>query len=250
MVSASQTDPARQVARRGRAAPMAGRGAQPQRPADLDGVAQRPQRLLAPGPGLIQNVINAAGRRRAGVPATGCQLPPVRGRPLPQVDALRQPVVIDKQPQPQWLTLARPRNTAVVALDLGLGRQRRRDSDPDIVLACAGDVVTMETVAAAQILREIACRSCAYAVVNVVDLLSLLAAGTILTVSTTPRSGSSSPTSTDVVFSFHGFPARSISSCTAGRRPTGSTCGASSSRARRRRLSTWWCATRSRASTW
>src|SRR3954451_10738340 len=27
-------------------------------------------------------------------------------------------------------------------------------SDPDIVLACAGDVVTMETVAAAQILRE------------------------------------------------------------------------------------------------
>ena len=27
-------------------------------------------------------------------------------------------------------------------------------ADPDIVLACAGDVVTMETVAAAQILRE------------------------------------------------------------------------------------------------
>ena len=47
MVSASQTDPARQVAAGGRRPAVAGPGAQPQRPADLDRLAQRPQRLLA-----------------------------------------------------------------------------------------------------------------------------------------------------------------------------------------------------------
>ena len=46
-------------------------------------------------------------------------------------------------------------------------------ADPDIVLACAGDVVTMETVAAAQILRERAAAVPKVRVVNVVDLMTL-----------------------------------------------------------------------------
>jgi xylulose-5-phosphate/fructose-6-phosphate phosphoketolase len=45
-------------------------------------------------------------------------------------------------------------------------------SDPDIVLACAGDVVTMETVAAAQILAE-RLPDMKVRIVNVVDLMTL-----------------------------------------------------------------------------
>jgi xylulose-5-phosphate/fructose-6-phosphate phosphoketolase len=64
-------------------------------------------------------------------------------------------IVIDKQPQLQWLTM----DQAIEHCERGagiwdVGRHRRRSQDPDIVLACAGDVVTMETVAAADILRE------------------------------------------------------------------------------------------------
>ena len=54
---------------------------------------------------------------------------------------------------------------------LGVVQQRRR-RDPDIVLACAGDIATQETVAAAWLLRqhlpELTVR-----VVNVVDLMAL-----------------------------------------------------------------------------
>ena len=64
-------------------------------------------------------------------------------------------IVIDKQPQLQWLTM----DEAIehCARGAGVWEWAGTDdgtSDPDIVLACAGDVVTMETVAAAEILRE------------------------------------------------------------------------------------------------
>ena len=83
-------------------------------------------------------------------------------------------IVIDKQPQLQWLTM----DEAVehCARGAGIWEWAGTDdgnSDPDIVLACAGDVVTMETVAAAQILRE-RLPELRVRVVNVVDLMTLL----------------------------------------------------------------------------
>ena len=56
--------------------------------------------------------------------------------------------------------------------DLGLGRQRRASGEPDVVLACAGDIPTLETLAAAAILRE-HLPDLAVRVVNVVDLMRL-----------------------------------------------------------------------------
>jgi hypothetical protein len=64
-------------------------------------------------------------------------------------------IVIDKQPQLQWLDwTAAIEHCAQERRHLGVGGHDDGSTDPDIVLACAGDVVTMETVAAAQILRE------------------------------------------------------------------------------------------------
>ena len=40
------------------------------------------------------------------------------------------------------------------ASDLGVGEQRPTDGEPDVVLACAGDTPTLETVAAAWLLRR------------------------------------------------------------------------------------------------
>lgn len=82
-------------------------------------------------------------------------------------------IVIDKQPQLQWLTL-----------DEAIEHCRRGASiwewagtddgsqDPDVVLACAGDIVTQETVAAAALLAE-KLPKLRVRVVNVVDLMAL-----------------------------------------------------------------------------
>jgi xylulose-5-phosphate/fructose-6-phosphate phosphoketolase len=81
-------------------------------------------------------------------------------------------VVAGKHPAPQWL----PMDAAVIHCTLGIGIWQWASSDqrnePDVVLACAGDVPTLETLAAASILRrglpELKVR-----VINVVDLMKL-----------------------------------------------------------------------------
>ncbi len=105
------------------------------------------------------------------------------------------------------------------------------------MLACAGDVLTMATVAAAQILRD-RVPHLAVRVVNVVDLMAL--------VRPADHPHGIDPTffselftdTTDVVFSFHGFPAQSTSFSTVARTPTGPMSAGSSSRGRRRHRST------------
>ena len=89
-------------------------------------------------------------------------------------------VIAGKQPQPQWLTADEA--DAHVEAGLGVwawaGNEPGFDADdpaasvPDVVLACAGDVPTMETVAAAQLLRE-RLPDLGVRVVNVVDLMRL-----------------------------------------------------------------------------
>ncbi len=63
-------------------------------------------------------------------------------------------VVAGKQPAPQWLTM----DQAVKHCTLGLGiwewASNDRGTEPDIVMACSGDVPTLETLAAVQLLRE------------------------------------------------------------------------------------------------
>jgi xylulose-5-phosphate/fructose-6-phosphate phosphoketolase len=115
-------------------------------------------------------------------------------------------IVIDKQPQLQYLGM----DDAVEHCARGAGVWSWAGTDdgtrdPDVVLACAGDVVTMETVAAAALLKERLPRL-RVRVVNVVDLMTL------------PRPKDHPhgmddtgfrelfTESVDVVFAFHGFP--------------------------------------------
>jgi xylulose-5-phosphate/fructose-6-phosphate phosphoketolase len=158
------------------------------------------------GPGLIQNVITQRGSvgRVYLPPDANCLLSVadhcLRSRSYVNV------VVIDKQPQLQWLSI----DDAVAHCARGAGVWHWAGNDdgtgpPDIVLACAGDVVTMETVAAARILGE-RLPELRTRVVNVVDLMSL------------PRRkdhphGMDQALFTelftddvDVVFAFHGYP--------------------------------------------
>jgi len=82
-------------------------------------------------------------------------------------------IVAGKQPAPQWLTM----DEAVKHCDAGIGIWEWASNDddgsePDIVLACAGDVPALETVAASDLLRK-HLPDVKVRVVNVVDLMTL-----------------------------------------------------------------------------
>ena len=81
-------------------------------------------------------------------------------------------IVAGKQPQLQWLDM----DSAIKHCSAGLGiwgwASNDQEGEPDVVMACAGDVPTLETLAATELLRqhlpELKIR-----VINVVDLMTL-----------------------------------------------------------------------------
>jgi len=81
-------------------------------------------------------------------------------------------IVASKHPSPQWLDM----DSAVKHCTAGIGiwewASNDRGSEPDVVMACAGDVPTLETLAAVQLLRE-QVPDLKVRVVNVVDLMKL-----------------------------------------------------------------------------
>ena len=81
-------------------------------------------------------------------------------------------IVAGKQPQPQWLDM----NTAIKHCTQGIGiwewASNDRGGEPDVVMACAGDVPTLETMAAVDLLRQ-HFTDLKIRVVNVVDLMTL-----------------------------------------------------------------------------
>ena len=81
-------------------------------------------------------------------------------------------IVAGKQPSPQWLSW----DDAVKHCSAGIGiwewASNDRGAEPDLVMACAGDVPTIETLAATAILRQ-HFPDLKIRVVNVVDLMTL-----------------------------------------------------------------------------
>ncbi|PZR87678.1 MAG: phosphoketolase [Stutzerimonas stutzeri] len=81
-------------------------------------------------------------------------------------------IVAGKQPAPQWLTM----DQAVTHCTAGIGiwdwASNDQDAEPEVVMACAGDVPTLETIAAVGLLRE-GLPDLKIRVVNVVDLMTL-----------------------------------------------------------------------------
>ena len=114
-------------------------------------------------------------------------------------------VVAGKHPAPQWLSV----EEAVVHCSKGIGiwswASNDEGEEPDVVMACAGDVPTLETMAAVSILRE-KLPDLKVRVVNVVDLMKLqpeiehphgLSDADFDTLFTKDK---------PVIFAFHGYP--------------------------------------------
>ena len=81
-------------------------------------------------------------------------------------------VVAGKQPAPQWLTMDEAMRHCAAGIGIWEWASNDRGADPDVVMACCGDVPTLETLAAVDLLRRHA-PDLKVRVINVVDLMRL-----------------------------------------------------------------------------
>ncbi len=113
-------------------------------------------------------------------------------------------IVSGKQPAPSWLDI----ETASRHCERGVGIWDwacADAGDPDVVLACAGDVPTMETLAATDLLRQYL-PELRVRVVNVVDLMRLLPAGDHPHGLPDAEFDAIFTTDRPIIFAYHGYP--------------------------------------------
>jgi xylulose-5-phosphate/fructose-6-phosphate phosphoketolase len=114
-------------------------------------------------------------------------------------------IVAGKQPQPNWLSM----EDAIIHCTRGAGIWEWASNDnpgePDVVLACCGDIPALETLAAVDLLRqhlpELKVR-----VVNVVDLMRLLPETEHPHGMSDPEYDALFTVNRPVIFAFHGYP--------------------------------------------
>lgn len=160
------------------------------------------------GPGLIDAVIPLAPDVvRVWLPPDSNTLLSVADHCFRSRDHVNV-LVVDKQKHPQYLTLDEARAHAAAGAsrwDWAGTETEGSVDDPDLVLACAGDVPTEETLAAADLLRtwtpDLRVR-----VVNVMDLMALLPVVDHPHGFSDERFVDLFTASVDVVFAFHGYP--------------------------------------------
>ena len=160
------------------------------------------------GPGLLQLLLNMGPKvGRVYLPPDANCLLSVADHCFRSSDYVNL-IVQDKQPQPQWLTMDEAVDhctKGATVWEWAGNEQQFGPGDPSIVLACAGDIPTLETVAAAEILK-LRLPGMKVRVVNVVDLMTLRR----------PKDHPHGMSETyfrelftdevDVVFAFHGYP--------------------------------------------
>ena len=122
-------------------------------------------------PGFIDHVVNKKSEViRVYLPPDTNTLLSVADHCLQSRDYVNV-IVAGKQPQPSWLDM----DQAVLHATRGVGIWEwasNDDGDPDVVLACAGDVPTLEVLAATDLIRR-ELPDLKVRVVNVVDLMRL-----------------------------------------------------------------------------
>ncbi|MEI2703777.1 MAG: phosphoketolase family protein [Ilumatobacteraceae bacterium] len=156
-------------------------------------------------PGFIDHVVNKKAEViRVYLPPDANTLLAVADRCLRSRDCVNV-IVAGKQPAPQWLSV----DEALAHCERGIGlfpwASNDAGGDPDVVLACAGDVPTLEVLAATSILRE-RLPELKVRVVNVVDLMRLQPPSEHPNGLSDAEFDDLFTTDRPVVFAYHGYP--------------------------------------------
>jgi xylulose-5-phosphate/fructose-6-phosphate phosphoketolase len=156
-------------------------------------------------PGFIDHVVNKKAEVvRVYLPPDANCLLWVADHCLTSRDCVNV-IVAGKQPQLDWLTM----DEAIAHCARGMGiwgwASNDEGSEPDVVMACCGDVPTLETLAAVDLIRKVL-PELKVRVVNVVDLMRLQP------VTEHPQGASDAEfdalftTDKPIVFAYHGYP--------------------------------------------
>ena len=157
-------------------------------------------------PGFIDHVMNKkASVVRVYLPPDANTLLSTYDHCLRSVDYVNV-VVAGKQPAANWLTM----DEAVAHCTRGIGiwewaGTETPGTEPDVVLGCAGDVPTLETLAAASILRS-ELPDLSVRVVNVVDLMRMQDSREHPHGLGDPEFDTIFTTDKPVIFAYHGYP--------------------------------------------
>ena len=156
-------------------------------------------------PGFIDHVVNKKSEViRVYLPPDANCLLSVTDHCLRSRDYVNV-IVAGKQPAPVWLTMTEAIDHCTAGIGIWEWASNDRGGDPDVVMACCGDVPTLETLAAVEILRHHA-PELKVRVINVVDLMKVQPA------SEHPHGLSDRDFDVlftrdkPVIFAFHGYP--------------------------------------------
>jgi xylulose-5-phosphate/fructose-6-phosphate phosphoketolase len=156
-------------------------------------------------PGFIDHVVNKkADIIRVYLPPDANTLLYITDKCLRSRDFINV-IVAGKQPQLQWLDMDAAIKHSTAGIGIWEWASNDKGGEPDVVMACAGDVPTLETLAAVDLLRQ-QVPDLKIRVVNIVNLMTLqpreehphglsdMAFDTLFT------------TDKPIIFAYHGYP--------------------------------------------
>jgi xylulose-5-phosphate/fructose-6-phosphate phosphoketolase len=114
-------------------------------------------------------------------------------------------VIAGKYKSPQWLSMDAAEKHCAAGIGKWHWASSDGDDEPDVVMACCGDVPTLETLAAVSILRE-QLPELKVRVVNVVDLMKLQSASEHPHGLSTEDFDALFTRDKPIIFAFHGYP--------------------------------------------
>jgi len=114
-------------------------------------------------------------------------------------------IIAGKQPALQWLDMQEAIRHCTAGIGIWSWASNDQGAEPDVVMACAGDVPTLETLAAVDLLRQHA-PDLKVRVVNVVDLMVLQPASEHPHGLSDQEFDSLFTTDKPILFAFHGYP--------------------------------------------
>ena len=156
-------------------------------------------------PGFIDHVVNKKAEViRVYLPPDGNTLLWVTDQCLRSRNCINV-IVAGKQPAPQWLDMDQAIKHCTAGIGIWGWASNDQGGEPDVVMACCGDVPTLETLAAVQLMRrhlpELKIR-----VINVVDLMRLQPAEEHPHGLTDPDFDVLFTKDKPIIFAFHGYP--------------------------------------------
>jgi xylulose-5-phosphate/fructose-6-phosphate phosphoketolase len=114
-------------------------------------------------------------------------------------------VIAGKQSAPQWLSIDQAIKHCAAGIGIWDWASSDRRGEPDVVMACCGDVPTLETLAAVSLLRELL-PEVKVRLVNVVDLMKLQPPREHPHGLSDPEFDSLFTRDRPIIFAFHGYP--------------------------------------------